>query len=46
VIGDAGVAIGVDEFGASAPDKILFEQYGFTTKAVVEAAKRSLAMLS
>ncbi len=46
VIGEHGVAIGVDEFGASAPDKILFEQYGFTTKAVVEAAKRSLAMLS
>jgi transketolase len=46
VIGEHGVAIGVDEFGASAPDKILFEQYGFTVKAVVEAAKRSLAMLS
>lgn len=45
VIGDHGVAIGVDEFGASAPDKILFEQYGFTVKEVVEAAKRSLAML-
>lgn len=39
-VGDAGVAIGVDKFGASAPDKILFEQYGITAAAVVDAVKR------
>ncbi|MFZ5441528.1 MAG: transketolase [Myxococcota bacterium] len=42
-IGEAGVAIGVDRFGASAPDKVLFEQYGLTVANVVAAAKRSLA---
>lgn len=41
-VGDAGETIGVDEFGASAPDKILFEQYGLTVGAVVEAARKTL----
>lgn len=41
-IGDRGVAVGVDRFGASAPDKVLFEQYGLTVANVVAAAKRSL----
>ncbi len=44
-IGDHGVAVGVDKFGASAPDKILFEQYGLTAAHVVAAAKQSLASL-
>ncbi len=44
-IGDHGVAVGVDTFGASAPDKILFEKYGLTAAHVVEAAKKSLASL-
>jgi transketolase len=42
-IGDKGVAVGVDRFGASAPDKVLFEQYGLTVANVVAAAKRALA---
>ena len=41
-IGDRGVAVGVDTFGASAPDKILFEKYGLTVSHVVAAAKQSL----
>jgi transketolase len=41
-IGDRGVAVGVDTFGASAPDKILFEKYGLTVSHVVAAAKKSL----
>ncbi len=41
-IGDRGVAVGVDRFGASAPDKVLFEQYGLTVANVVAAAKQSL----
>ncbi len=44
-IGDYGVAVGVDKFGASAPDKILFEQYGLTAAHVVTAAKQSLGSL-
>ncbi len=38
-VGDRGIAIGVDKYGASAPDKILYEQYGITAAKVVEAAK-------
>jgi transketolase len=38
-VGDRGTAIGVDTYGASAPDKILYEQYGLTAAKVVEAAK-------
>jgi transketolase len=41
-IGERGVAIGVDTFGASAPDKVLFEKYGLTVSHVVAAAKKSL----
>jgi transketolase len=37
VVGDRGLSIGVDRFGASAPDKVLLEQYGLTAKAVVAA---------
>lgn len=44
-IGDAGVAVGVDRYGASAPDKVLWEQYGLTVAHVVESAKKSLASL-
>lgn len=39
-IGEKGIAIGVDTYGASAPDKVLWEQYGLTVKKVVEAVKR------
>ncbi len=39
-IGDAGEAIGVDTFGASAPAGTLYEKYGLTTAKIVEAAKR------
>ena len=38
-VGDSGKAIGVDEFGASAPAPILYEKYGITVDAVVDAAK-------
>jgi transketolase len=41
-IGERGVAIGVDTYGASAPDRVLFEQYGLTTPKVVEAVRRVL----
>jgi transketolase len=41
-VGDRGIAIGVDRFGASAPGEVLMEQLGITCAAVVEAAKRLL----
>ena len=39
-IGERGVAVGIDRFGASAPGEVLFEKLGMTVAAVVEAAKR------
>lgn len=39
-VGLDGVTIGVDKFGASAPYKRLYEEYGLTAQAVVDAAKR------
>jgi transketolase len=42
-VGDEGEAIGLDRFGASAPAKTLFEQFGFTTDQVYERAQALLA---
>ncbi len=39
-LGDGGEAIGVDQFGASAPASVIFENYGLTAAKVVEAARR------
>ncbi len=39
-VGDRGIALGVDRYGASAPDKTLLEQYGLSTRHVVEAVKK------
>ncbi len=37
-VGDQGLVIGLDHFGASAPDKILYEKFGLTADRVVEKA--------
>jgi transketolase len=42
-IGDRGVAVGLDRFGASAPGETNFAQFGFTPEHVVAAVKASLA---
>ncbi|HQP36276.1 MAG TPA: transketolase [Polyangiaceae bacterium] len=41
-IGDAGVAVGIDRFGASAPEDVLMAQFGMTVARVVEAVHASL----
>ena len=41
--GSFGRTISIEHYGASAPAGELFEKFGFTTAAVVEAAKESLA---
>ncbi len=41
--GSFGQTISIEHYGASAPAGELFEKFGFTTAAVVEAAKESLA---
>jgi len=40
--GNQSSVIGVDRYGASAPYKVLFEQYGFSTDNVVRIAKSLL----
>jgi transketolase len=42
-VGPAGSIIGIDRFGASAPAKILFEQFGFTTANVCTAVRAAVA---
>jgi transketolase len=39
VVGDAGLVIGHDGFGASAPDKAIQKELGFTAEAVAERIK-------
>lgn len=41
-LGERGKAIGVDTFGASAPYKIVYEQYGLTVAKIVEAASEMI----
>ena len=41
-IGDAGVAVGLNHFGASAAAGTLFKEFGFTAEAVAAAAKESI----
>jgi transketolase len=38
-IGPAGRSVGIDRFGASAPSDRIYQEYGVTTAAVVEAAR-------
>ena len=37
-VGDKGITIGIDKFGASAPYQKIFEEYGFTVDKIVEKA--------
>jgi transketolase len=41
-VGDAGVVIGLDRFGASAPAERLFEEFGFTADNVAAVAREVL----
>ncbi len=36
LVGRDGLAIGVDRFGASAPDKVIAEKFGLTVDAVTK----------
>ncbi|MFD0559304.1 transketolase [Stackebrandtia endophytica] len=42
LLGDAGVPVSIEHFGASAPYQRLFEEFGFTVENVVAAARESL----
>jgi transketolase len=41
-VGDEGVAIGLDHYGASAPPAILYKEFGLTVDTVVSAAQKML----
>ncbi len=43
LIGDAGVAVSLEHFGASASANTLFDEFGFNVDNVVKAAKESIA---
>ncbi len=45
-VGDAGAAVGIDHFGASAPAETLYERFGVTTDEVVAAACASLERMA
>ena len=42
-IGDCGVAVSLEHFGASASAPVLFKVFGFTPEKIVSAAKESIA---
>ncbi|WP_188896019.1 transketolase [Microlunatus endophyticus] len=43
ILGDAGRAVSLEHFGASASAGTLFKEFGFTPESVVAAAKESIA---
>jgi transketolase len=43
ILGEAGEPVSIEHYGASAPAKILFEQFGFTADNVVAKANAALA---
>ena len=42
-IGDYGVAVSIEHFGASASASVLFKEFGFTPEKIVSAAKETVA---
>ncbi len=46
LLGEAGEAVSLEHFGASADYKTLFREFGFTADAVVAAAERSISAAS
>ena len=45
-LGDAGVAVSLEHFGASASAPLLFKEFGFTVENIVKAAKDSIAKVN
>ena len=42
-IGDYGVSVSIEHFGASASASVLFKEFGFTPEKIVSAAKETIA---
>ncbi|WP_285596465.1 transketolase [Actinomycetospora sp. NBRC 106378] len=45
-VGDRGEIVSIEHFGASADHRTLYERFGLTADAVVDAARRSLSRIS
>jgi transketolase len=45
-VGDVGESVSLEHFGASAPYQVIYEEFGLTAEAVVEAARVSLRKAS
>jgi len=43
IVGTDGLALGIDRYGASAPDKVLAEKFGFTAASVAKRVLEHLA---
>lgn len=43
IVGDSGLSIGIDHFGASAPAGVLAEQFGFTAGSIAQRVREHLA---
>ena len=41
-VGNIGESLSIEIFGASAPDSVLYEKYGFTVENVISLAKREM----
>jgi transketolase len=46
IVGDRGRSVSIEHFGASADYKTLFEKFGITADAVVQAARETLAAVA
>jgi transketolase len=42
-VGDAGESVGIDHYGASAAEAVLYKEFGITAEAMAAAAKASIA---
>jgi transketolase len=42
IVGATGLSIGIDRFGASAPDNVLAEEFGFTAPAIARRVREHL----
>jgi transketolase len=42
-VGDAGLSVGINHYGASAAEAVLYKEFGITAEAVAAAAKESIA---
>jgi transketolase len=45
-VGDAGESVGIDHYGASAAEAVLYREFGITAEAVAAAARASIARAS